>query len=98
MRFYENIFDKTKQVSVGVALKEAQNWLQNLTVKEFEENLAKSKFQQALNHLRQTLSAGDFFELEDAIFNTQNKLKEMSPEDKPFSHPFYWAAFIATGV
>jgi CHAT domain-containing protein len=98
MKFYEILLDETQQVSVGVALKESQNWLQNLTVKEIKENLAKPTFQQALSQLQQTLSSGDLFELEDAIALMQTKWKAMSPEDKPFSNPFYWAAFVASGV
>ncbi|MFM6900396.1 MAG: CHAT domain-containing protein, partial [Microcystis panniformis] len=34
MKFYEILLDKTQQISVPVALKTAQNWLQNLTVQE----------------------------------------------------------------
>jgi CHAT domain-containing protein len=98
MKFYEILLDKTQQVSVGVALKESQDWSQNLTVKEIEENLAKPTFQQALSQLQQTLSSGDLFELEDAIALMQTKWKTMSPEDKPFNNPFYWAGFVASGV
>ncbi len=98
MKFYEILLDKNQQVSVPVALKIAQNWLQNLTVKEIKKNLAKPTFQQALSQLQQTLSSGDLFELEDAITLMQTKWKAMSPEDKPFSNPFYWAAFVASGV
>jgi CHAT domain-containing protein len=98
MKFYEILLDKTQQVSVPVALKTAQNWLQNLTVKEAEENLESQTFQRALIRLQQTLSSGDLFELEDAIALLQTKWKTMSPEDKPFNNPFYWAGFVASGV
>jgi CHAT domain-containing protein len=98
MKFYEILFNENQQVSVAVALKEAQNWLQSLTVKEIEENLAKPTFKQALSQLQQTLSSGDFFELEDALAIMQTKLQKLSPNDQPFDNPFYWAAFIATGV
>jgi CHAT domain-containing protein len=98
MKFYEILFDENQSVSVAVALKEAQDWLQNLTVKEIEENLAKPTFQQAFSQLQQTLSSGDLFELEDAIALRQTKWKAMSPDDKPFNNPFYWAAFVASGV
>ncbi|MCA2553583.1 MAG: CHAT domain-containing protein, partial [Microcystis sp. M04BS1] len=98
IKLYEILFDENQQVSVPVALKQAQNWLQNLTVKEAEKNLESQTFQQALIQLQQTLSKKELFELEDAIAVRQTKWKAMSPEDKPFNNPFYWAAFIASGV
>ncbi|MFM6250560.1 MAG: CHAT domain-containing protein, partial [Dolichospermum sp.] len=98
IKLYEILFDENQQVSVPVALKTAQNWLQNLTVREAEENLESQAFQQALIQLQQTLSSGDLFELKNAIALLQTKWKAMSPEDKPFNNPFYWAAFIASGV
>jgi CHAT domain-containing protein len=98
IKLYEILFDENQQVSVPVALKTAQNWLQNLTVKEAEKNLESQTFQQALIQLQQTLSKKELFELEDAIAVRQTKWKAMSPEDKPFNNPFCWAAFIASGV
>jgi CHAT domain-containing protein len=52
----------------------------------------------ALIQLQQTLSKKELFELEDAIAVRQTKWKAMAAEDKPFNNPFYWAAFIASGV
>jgi CHAT domain-containing protein len=98
IKFYEILFNPNLNISVAVALKQAQNWLQNLTVKEAEENLKSQSFQRALIRLQQTLSSGDLFELEDAIALLQTKWKTMSPEDKPFNNPFYWAGFVASGV
>jgi CHAT domain-containing protein len=98
IKLYEILFDENQQVSVPVALKQAQNWLQNLTVKEAEKNLESQTFQQALIQLQQTLSKKELFELEDAIAVRQTKWKTMATEDKPFNNPFYWAAFIASGV
>jgi hypothetical protein len=54
IKLYEILFDENQQVSVPVALKQAQNWLQNLTVKEAEKNLESQTFQQALIQLQQT--------------------------------------------
>ncbi len=98
IKFYEILFNPNLNISVAVALKQAQNWLQNLTVKEAEENLESQTFQRVLIRLQQTLSSGDLFELEDAIASLQTKWKTMSPEDKPFNNPFYWAGFVASGV
>ncbi|MEA5534495.1 CHAT domain-containing protein [Crocosphaera sp. XPORK-15E] len=98
MKFYEIVLDKSQNISVPVALKMSQNWLRNLTVKEFEENLEKTTFKQVLNYLQETLSFGDFFELEDAITVTCERIKKLSPNEKPFKNPFYWAAFAAMGI
>jgi CHAT domain-containing protein len=98
IKFYEILFNPNLNISVAVALKQSQNWLQNLTVKEAEETLESPTFQRALIRLQQTLSSGDLFELEDAIALLQTKWKTMSPEDKPFNNPFYWAGFVASGV
>ncbi|MFM6344700.1 MAG: CHAT domain-containing protein, partial [Dolichospermum sp.] len=39
IKLYEILFDENQQVSVPVALKQAQNWLQNLTVQEYLNKL-----------------------------------------------------------
>lgn len=98
MKFYEIVLDKNQDISVPVALKMAQNYLRNLTAKEFEEKLSHPNFKKVLNELEQQLSFGDFFELEDAIAVILKRIKELSPHEKPFQNPFYWAAFTATGI
>lgn len=98
VKFYEILLEKTRDISVPIALKKAQYWLRNLTAKEFEENLASPTFKQVLNQLQEILSPGDFFELEDAIAITKDRIKKLSSDDKPFVNPFYWAAFTAVGI
>lgn len=98
IKFYEILLNKNQVISVPIALKTAQNWLRNLTAKEFEKILTSFIFQQALNQLQANLSIGDFFELEDAMTMTRNKVQKLLPDDKPFENPFYWAAFTATGI
>ena len=98
IKFYEHLFQLPQSVEVAMSLQKAQQWLRNLTCREFEQELVKPQYQKALAQLKQKFSSAEFFELEDAIEVEREKLKKFHPDDKPFSNPFYWAAFIATGV
>ncbi len=99
-KFYENLsqFPRLEEGTVAIALNQAQKWLQNLTCKDFEQELAKPQYQEAIAQLQQNLSAVEFFELEDAIEVQRQKLQKLDPNHKPFANPYYWAAFIATGI
>jgi CHAT domain-containing protein len=99
-KFYENLsqFPRLEEGTVAIALNQAQKWLQNLTCKDFEQELAKPQYKQAIAQLQQNLSSVEFFELEDAIEVQQQKLQKLDPNYKPFDNPYYWAAFIATGI
>jgi CHAT domain-containing protein len=100
IKFYENLRNdpELKEGDVAVALQDAQQWLQNLTCEGFEQELAKPQYQQAIAQLQQKLSPADLFELEDAIEVQRQRLQNLDPNDQPFFNPYYWAAFIATGV
>jgi CHAT domain-containing protein len=96
IRFYEILLDKTQQVSVGVALKTAQNWLQNLTVQEYLNQL--NSCQEIVKPMQQKLTAKEFTRLMDMIEDEQFRIKGLEPNYKLFNNPFYWAAFTAAGV
>lgn len=99
IKFYENFHYSQKQAGdVAVALNQAQKWLRNLTCKDFEQELAKPLYQEAIAQLKQNLSSVEFFELEDAIEVQRQKIQKLDPKYKPFANPYYWAAFIATGI
>ncbi len=98
VKFYENLPQYPQAGEVAIALKQAQKWLRDLTYREFEQELIKPRFQKAIAQLQQKFSPADFFELEDAIEVERKKLNQFEPDDKPFANPFYWAAFVATGV
>jgi CHAT domain-containing protein len=100
IKFYENLknYPELNEGDVAFALQNAQNWLRNLTCKGVEQELAKAQYQQAIAQLQQKLSPANFFELEDAIETQQKKLQVLDPNYKPFAAPYYWAAFIATGL
>jgi CHAT domain-containing protein len=104
VKFYKNLFSfainkktvEDKEIPVSVALNQAQQWMRNLTCQELEQEI--TKYQQIIAKLQQTLSSVEFFELEDAIESQRKKLQQFAPNDKPFVNPYYWAAFVATGV
>lgn len=101
MKFYETLREQQKQnqpFNSAIALNHAQKWLRNLTCCELEQEFAKPQFKNAIAQLQKTLSDEEFFEIEDAIEHRQQKLQKLDPNDKPLANPYYWAAFIATGV
>jgi CHAT domain-containing protein len=90
IKLYEILFNENQQVSVPVALKTAQNWLENLTIEELDKFLEQYQPQidkhLALLHPEQR-----------PLYKESLKLiKQRQPH--PFISPYYWAGFIATGV
>jgi len=96
MKFYEILFDENQQVSVPVALKQAQNWLQNLTVQEYLNQL--NNCQKIVKPMQQKLTAKEFNRLMDMIEDEQIRIKGFELNYKLFNNPFYWAAFTAAGI
>jgi CHAT domain-containing protein/predicted LPLAT superfamily acyltransferase len=96
IKFYQILLDPTQQVSVAIALKTAQNWLQNLTVKEYLNQL--NYCQQIVKPMQQKLTAKEFTRLIDMIEDEQCRIKDIESNHKPFNNPFYWAAFTASGI
>jgi CHAT domain-containing protein len=96
MKFYEILFDENQQVSVPVALKQAQYWLQNLTVQEYLNQL--NSCQEIVKPMQQKLTAKEFTRLMDMIEDEQSRIKGFEPNYKLFENPFYWAAFTAAGI
>jgi CHAT domain-containing protein len=97
IKFYQTLLDPTQQVSVAIALKTAQNWLQNLTVKEYLNQL--NDCQQIVKPMQQKLTAKEeFTRLIDMIEDEQFRIKDIESNHKPFNNPFYWAAFTASGI
>jgi CHAT domain-containing protein len=90
IKFYEILFDETRQISIAVALKEAQDWLQNLTIEALDIFLEqyKPQLEKTLNQLRK----GQRLRIEESL----KQIRQRQPY--PFSNPYYWAAFIATGA
>jgi len=76
--------------TVNDALKIAQNWLQNLTIEEFDRLLVKYKpeIDQVLIEL--TPNKKKIIEKQIELTGQRGKY--------PFANPYYWAAFLASGV
>ena len=96
IKFYQILLDRNQQVSVAVALKTAQNWLQNLTVKEYLSQL--NDCQQTIKPIQQKLTVKEFTRLMDIIEDEQIRIKGMESNYKLFENAFYWAAFTALGI
>lgn len=78
IKFYQNL---RKDVSVAVALNQAQQWLRNATKIQLEEWIGEHQLRLDFTlrmHLRRL-----FYEKPDDF--------------QPFQSPFYWAAFCAIG-
>ena len=91
IKFYENLRTEQKfpEKNVAVALKDAQNWLRNLTPETGEEF-----FKQIEPHI-DALYPGKPRKAKAFKTGAIKRIKEFGSH--PFSNPFDWAAFTATG-
>jgi CHAT domain-containing protein len=89
IKFYETLPKNPQKGEIAVTLKNAQKWLQTLTLEQFEKQL--ERFQPQLEEIINKLGGG-----KRAIFNESLKqIRQRQPY--PFKNPYYWAGFIATG-
>ncbi|MEH2237590.1 CHAT domain-containing protein [Nostoc sp.] len=92
IKFYENLVkpDNLEAGDIAIALKQAQNWLRNLTIKELDRFLEEHKPQ--IEKVLAQLRVG-----QRIIFKESLKLiKQRQP--LPFANPYYWAGFTASGL
>ena len=86
-RFYQNLLGKrdglVKPMAKADALREAKQWLRNLSTEDATERLAKISNGVARG------TRGKNVDLK--VVATETK------DAKPFAHPKYWAAFILIG-
>jgi CHAT domain-containing protein len=89
LRFYENLLGNRKELAQplgrAAALQEAKTWLRRLPRKEVETLVA-------------SLTHGEI----RATIGPAPKAKVAEPArvpagDRPYAHPFYWAAFVLVG-
>jgi CHAT domain-containing protein len=92
IKFYENFSQCPQQEAgaVAVALNQAQKWLRNLTIEEFEKLLDKYKPQ--IEQIFAQLEEDDQIIAEECLLQARNR------KPHPFANPYYWAAFTATGL
>ncbi len=89
IKFYETLPKNPQKGEIAVSLKNAQKWLQTLTLDQFEQEL--ERFQLQLDTIINQLGGG-----KRPIFNESLKqIRQRQPY--PFKNPYYWAGFIATG-
>ena len=96
IKFYEILLDETQQVSVPVALKTAQNCLNNLTVKEYRKQ--SNNCQYILENLKQIVNSQEMNRLVYLIKDEQIRVENSQPHHQLFNNLFYWAAFTAVGI
>lgn len=79
---------RQSEKSTTIALKEATQWLKALTVHQLKEWYEAFLIKLPADELR----IRDFIEVE------LYKLGKIKLDDQPYAHPYYWAAFIVTGI
>ncbi|MFM6023342.1 MAG: CHAT domain-containing protein, partial [Dolichospermum sp.] len=87
IKFYEILFDVNLNISVAVALKEAQNWLQNLTIEELDKFL--EQYQPQIDKHLAPLRPGQREIYQESL----KQIRQRQPH--PFANPYYWAGFTA---
>jgi len=89
-RFYQNLLGKRDGLKApmpkALALKEAKDWLRDLTRKQAVALSAE---------LRNGVVRASRGEKTTKIIGDVPKVEK--PEEKPYAHPQYWAAFILIG-
>jgi tetratricopeptide (TPR) repeat protein len=89
LRFYENLLGKRERLKKPLgraeALAEAKKWLRSLDRKQAEALVGRL----AGGKLRGTI--------DKPLPEVGGKTVKLPEGDKPFAHPFYWAAFVLVG-
>ncbi len=89
-RFYQNVLGKREGLAAPLgraeALKEAKTWLRRLERKETEKLLVE---------LTNRLPPSERSKVRPPI--PANKTGTKSKGDRPFEHPYFWAAFVLVG-
>jgi CHAT domain-containing protein len=90
IKFYEILFSVNLNISVAVALKEAQDWLQNLTIEKLDKFL--EQYQPQIDKYLAPLRLGQRKIYQESL----KQIRQRQPH--PFANPYYWAGFTATGI
>ncbi len=92
IKFYENLvtLDNLEAGDIAIALKQAQTWLQNLTIERLDQFLEEHKPQ--IENVLAQLRVGQRIRFQESL----KLIKQRHP--LPFAHPYYWAGFIASGL
>ncbi|MEH2111816.1 CHAT domain-containing protein [Nostoc sp.] len=92
IKFYENLvkLDNLEPGDIAIALKQAQNWLRNLTIEELNRFLEEHKPQ--IEKVLAQLRVGQCIRFQESL----KQIKQRQP--LPFANPYYWAGFTASGL
>jgi CHAT domain-containing protein/tetratricopeptide (TPR) repeat protein len=92
IKFYEVLksYSRINEGDVAVALQNSQNWLRNLTIEEGID------FLESIHPQIERLFPGKPRSAKAFNIGAFKRITEFG--NHPFAHPFYWAAFIATGI
>ncbi|MEH2262690.1 CHAT domain-containing protein [Nostoc sp.] len=92
IKFYENLvkLDNLEAGDIAIALKQAQNWLRNLTIEELDRFLEEHKPQ--IETVLAQLRVGQRIIFQESL----KQIKQRQP--LPFANPYYWAGFTASGL
>jgi CHAT domain-containing protein len=88
MRFYENLLGKREGLKAPMpkaeALREAKQWLRTLAREDAEKRLTK---------LLECVPRGE----RGSVRKPLPRREAAGKEERPFEHPYYWAAFVLIG-
>ena len=92
IKFYEILIkpENREEGYVAIALNQAQKWLRNLTLQDFDLFLEQYKPQ--IETILEQLRPGQRSLFKESL----EQIRQRQP--LPFTNPYYWAAFTATGV
>jgi CHAT domain-containing protein len=87
-RFYSNHIERGMDISL--ALQNAQLWVRDLTSRQVADNVEKC--------YRSGKWEGESKGFIERYREHYLKMAKESPDEKPFQHPYYWAAFTVNGA
>jgi CHAT domain-containing protein len=90
MLLMERFYTLHLQDGLGIAktLRQAQLWLRDVTAGELRERFSEE---------RQMLMGGPRMPAE-VVRQEYRRFAKMNPDERPFAHPYYWAAFTFSGA
>jgi CHAT domain-containing protein len=81
-KFYANVIKH--QMGKAAAIREAQQYVRHLTVKEIRETAEKLEEEKSEDYMYRSLAK-------------KHKAEKKADEEKRFARPYYWGAFVCSG-